>query len=86
MTENSVCRRLGLPITLSWLYLFRHRYVIVVRSELPLKTKNVAEQTKAESNTYPHTRSLPKPADRKRELLAVGLSSDLNRKTRKLQN
>lgn len=74
MTENSVCRRLGLPITLSWLYLFRHRYVIV-RSELPLKTKNVTEQTKAESNTYPHTRSLPKPADRKRELLAVGFRS-----------
>lgn len=33
--ENTMCRKIGLNIALSWHYLFRNRYRIVVRSELP---------------------------------------------------
>lgn len=53
MAGNSMCGRVGLNVTLLWLYLFRHRYRILPEVSyhlrcIKLETKHSTKQTKAE--------------------------------------
>lgn len=87
MAGNSMCGRVGLNVTLLWLYLFRHRYRILPEVSyhlrcIKLETKHSTKQTKAEHEAVsPYELS----AQAKwHEVLATGLSSDYNKKIKLL--